>query len=101
MLEPVQGEAGVIPATREFMQGLRRLTAEGRAVLLIVDEIQTGMGRTGKLFAYEHAAIEARHHDPGQGPGRGRAAGRARGRARRCAASSPATRAAPSTAIRS
>ena len=52
MLEPVQGEGGVIPATREFMQGLRKL-ADEHQLLLIVDEVQTGMGRTGSLFAYQ------------------------------------------------
>lgn len=56
MLEPVQGEGGVIPATTAFMQGLRAL-ADKHKLLLIVDEVQTGMGRTGKLFAYEHAGI--------------------------------------------
>ncbi len=56
MLEPVQGEGGVIPATREFMQGLRAL-ADQHKLLLIVDEVQTGMGRTGKLFAYEHSGV--------------------------------------------
>jgi acetylornithine/N-succinyldiaminopimelate aminotransferase len=70
MLEPVQGEAGVIPATREFMQGLRALTRD-RGVLLIVDEIQTGMGRSGKLFAYEHAAIEPDIMTLGKGLGGG------------------------------
>jgi acetylornithine/N-succinyldiaminopimelate aminotransferase len=70
MLEPVQGEAGVIPATREFMQGLRALTAES-GVLLIVDEIQTGMGRSGKLFAYEHAAIDPDIMTLGKGLGGG------------------------------
>ncbi len=70
MLEPVQGEAGVIPATPEFMQGLRALTRE-RGVLLIVDEIQTGMGRTGVLFAYEHAAIEPDIMTLGKGLGGG------------------------------
>jgi acetylornithine/N-succinyldiaminopimelate aminotransferase len=70
MLEPVQGEAGVIPATREFMQGLRRLTSE-KGVLLIVDEIQSGMGRSGKLFAYEHAAIEPDIMTLGKGLGGG------------------------------
>ncbi len=49
MLEPIQGEAGVWPATDQFLQELRALTGE-RGLLLIVDEIQTGMGRTGKLF---------------------------------------------------
>ncbi|MCI1006296.1 acetylornithine transaminase [Herbaspirillum sp. C7C8] len=57
MLEPVQGEGGVIPATKEFMQGLRRLTKE-KNLLLIVDEVQSGMGRTGQLFAYQHSGIE-------------------------------------------
>ena len=52
MLEPVQGEAGVFPATREFMQGLRKLADEHK-MLLIVDEVQTGMGRTGTMFAYQ------------------------------------------------
>ncbi|HCE09150.1 MAG TPA: acetylornithine transaminase, partial [Oxalobacteraceae bacterium] len=56
MLEPVQGEGGVIPATREFMQGLRALTRQ-RGLLLIVDEVQTGIGRTGDLFAYQHTGV--------------------------------------------
>jgi acetylornithine/N-succinyldiaminopimelate aminotransferase len=70
MLEPVQGEAGVIPATREFMRDLRALTRE-QGVLLIVDEIQTGIGRSGKLFAYEHAAIEPDIMTLGKGLGGG------------------------------
>ena len=57
MLEPIQGEAGVWPATDQFLQALRALTKE-HGLLLIVDEIQTGMGRTGKLFHYEHAGRE-------------------------------------------
>lgn len=56
MLEPVQGEGGVIPASREFMQGLRALTQQHN-LLLIVDEVQTGMGRTGELFAYQLSGI--------------------------------------------
>lgn len=56
MLEPVQGESGVIPATREFMQALRELTRQ-RGLLLIVDEVQAGMGRTGELFAYQLSDI--------------------------------------------
>src|ERR1700747_2927325 len=56
MLEPIQGEAGVWPATVQFLQELRALTQE-RGLLLIFDEIQTGMGRTGKLFHYEHTGI--------------------------------------------
>jgi acetylornithine/N-succinyldiaminopimelate aminotransferase len=70
MVEPIQGEAGVIPATDDYLRGLRRLTAE-RGVLLIVDEIQTGMGRTGKLFAYEHAGIEPDVMTLGKGMGGG------------------------------
>jgi acetylornithine/N-succinyldiaminopimelate aminotransferase len=57
MLEPVQGEAGVIVADDEFLRGLRELTRR-RGLLLIVDEIQTGVGRTGRLWAHQHAAIE-------------------------------------------
>ena len=56
MLEPIQGEAGVWPATDQFLQELRALT-QAHGLLLIFDEIQTGMGRTGKLFHYEHAGI--------------------------------------------
>lgn len=70
MLEPVQGEAGVIPATREFLQGLRDLTRE-RGLLLMVDEVQTGMGRTGRMFAYQHAGIEPDIMTLGKGIGGG------------------------------
>jgi len=54
MLEPIQGEAGVFEATDAFMRGVRALTRE-RGLLLILDEIQTGIGRTGRLFGFEHA----------------------------------------------
>jgi acetylornithine/N-succinyldiaminopimelate aminotransferase len=70
MLEPIQGEAGVWPATDQFMQELRALTKE-HGLLLIVDEIQTGMGRTGKLFHYEHAGIEPDIMTLGKGIGGG------------------------------
>ncbi len=56
MIEPIQGEAGVWPASDQFLRDLRELTA-ARGLLLIFDEIQTGMGRTGKLFCYEHTGI--------------------------------------------
>jgi acetylornithine/N-succinyldiaminopimelate aminotransferase len=56
MLEPIQGEAGVYPAGDEFLRGLRALTQD-EGLLLILDEIQTGVGRTGRLFAFEHAGI--------------------------------------------
>jgi acetylornithine/N-succinyldiaminopimelate aminotransferase len=70
MLEPIQGEAGVWPATDQFLRELRALT-EAHGLLLIFDEIQTGMGRTGKLFHYEHAGIEPDIMTLGKGIGGG------------------------------
>jgi acetylornithine/N-succinyldiaminopimelate aminotransferase len=70
MLEPIQGEAGVWPATDQFLQQLRSLTKR-HGLLLIFDEIQTGMGRTGKLFHYEHAGIEPDIMTLGKGIGGG------------------------------
>ena len=70
MLEPIQGEAGVWPATDQFLRDLRALT-KAHGLLLIVDEIQTGMGRTGKLFHYEHAEIEPDIMTLGKGIGGG------------------------------
>lgn len=57
MLEPVQGESGVHPAKKEYLQGIRQLCDE-RNLLLILDEVQSGMGRTGKLWAYQHYDVE-------------------------------------------
>ncbi len=56
MLEVIQGEGGVHPATKEFLQATERLCKEYGA-LLIIDEVQTGIGRTGKPFAYQHYSI--------------------------------------------
>jgi acetylornithine/N-succinyldiaminopimelate aminotransferase len=70
MLEPIQGEAGVWPASDQFLRDLRTLT-KTHGLLLIVDEIQTGMGRTGKLFHYEHAGIEPDIMTLGKGIGGG------------------------------
>lgn len=56
MLEPIQGEAGVFPATDTFLRDLRALTRD-KGVLLILDEIQTGVGRTGRMFGFQHAAV--------------------------------------------
>jgi acetylornithine/N-succinyldiaminopimelate aminotransferase len=70
MLEPIQGEAGVWAATDPFLRELRALT-EAHGLLLIFDEIQTGMGRTGKLFHYEHAEIKPDIMTLGKGIGGG------------------------------
>ena len=56
LIEPIQGEGGVRVVPPAFLRGLRAL-CDRRALLLIFDEIQTGVGRTGRLFAYEHAGI--------------------------------------------
>lgn len=70
MLEPVQGEAGVIPASKQFMQGLRKLATENN-LLLVVDEVQTGMGRTGSLFGYQQFDIKPDIMTLGKGIGAG------------------------------
>ena len=70
MLEPVQGEGGVIPATKEFMQELRKFT-KANNILLIVDEVQAGCGRTGTLFAYQNFGIEPDIMTLGKGIGGG------------------------------
>ena len=70
MLEPIQGEAGVYPAGDEFLRGLRAVSAEA-GLLLILDEIQTGIGRTGRFLAYEHAGIEPDILTLGKGLGGG------------------------------
>jgi acetylornithine/N-succinyldiaminopimelate aminotransferase len=57
MLELVQAEGGVIPVDQDFLREVRAL-CDRHGILLIVDEVQTGMGRTGKLFAYEHYDVE-------------------------------------------
>lgn len=56
-LEPVQGESGIYPAPPEFMRGLEALCRE-KGLLLMVDEVQTGFGRTGRYWAYEHYGVE-------------------------------------------
>lgn len=57
LLEPIQGEGGVNPATAEYFEGVRRLCDE-RGLLMIVDEIQTGLGRTGEWFGFQHFGVE-------------------------------------------
>jgi acetylornithine/succinyldiaminopimelate/putrescine aminotransferase len=56
LLEPVQGEGGVNPASAEYLHGVRRLCDE-REALLIMDEVQTGLGRTGRWFGFEHSGV--------------------------------------------
>lgn len=58
IVEPVQGEGGFYAAPSEFLQALRRL-CDQHGIVLIADEIQTGFGRTGKMFSFEHANVEA------------------------------------------
>ncbi len=70
MLEPVQGEGGVIPTTPEFMRELRKFTKENN-ILLIADEVQAGCGRTGTLFAYQNYGIEPDIMTLGKGIGGG------------------------------
>ncbi|MGM4979821.1 MULTISPECIES: aspartate aminotransferase family protein [Rhizobium] len=57
LIEPVQGEGGIRPATNEFLRGLRDICDE-HGLLLVLDEVQCGVGRTGKLFAHEWAGIK-------------------------------------------
>ena len=56
ILEAVQGEGGVYPADPEYLQAARRICSE-KGALLVIDEVQSGLGRTGKLFAFQHAGI--------------------------------------------
>ena len=56
LIEPIQGEGGVRPVDDDYLVGLRKL-CDAHDVLMILDEVQTGMGRTGRLFAYQHAGI--------------------------------------------
>ena len=70
MIEPIQGEGGAIPATKEFMRELRNFTKENN-ILLIADEVQAGCGRTGSLFAYQQYGIEPDIMTLGKGIGGG------------------------------
>ena len=66
VVEPIQGEGGYFPAPAAFLQGLRDLCDE-HGILLVADEIQSGMGRTGRWWAIEHAGRRARHRHHRQG----------------------------------
>jgi len=56
LLEPIQGEGGIRPASREFLQGLRQVCDE-KDLMLVFDEVQCGVARTGRLYAYEHYGV--------------------------------------------
>jgi acetylornithine/N-succinyldiaminopimelate aminotransferase len=70
MLEPIQGEAGVFAADDAYLEAVRALTRE-RGVLLILDEIQTGIGRTGRLYAFQHTSVRPDIMTLGKGLGGG------------------------------
>jgi acetylornithine/N-succinyldiaminopimelate aminotransferase len=70
ILEPIQGESGVVPFSLKFMRDLRKLTND-RGILLVFDEVQTGIGRTGRMFCFEHAAVRPDVLTLGKGIGAG------------------------------
>ena len=82
LIEPIQGEGGVHPATTEYLQGIRELCDEVGA-LMMIDEIQTGFGRTGRWFGFEEPGVQPRRGDAGQGDGQRHAGRRVLG-PRRC-----------------
>ena len=57
IVEPVQGEGGIYPATKEFMEGIRKI-CDDNDIIMICDEIQCGMGRTGKMYAFQHYNVK-------------------------------------------
>ena len=71
LVEPIQGEGGIRPASQEFMSGLRALCDE-HDLMLVLDEVQCGVARTGKLYAYEHYGIEPDIMASAKGIGGGR-----------------------------
>jgi acetylornithine/N-succinyldiaminopimelate aminotransferase len=70
MLEPIQGESGVVPFSLKFLRELRELTND-YGILLVFDEVQTGIGRTGRMFCFEHAAVRPDVLTLGKGIGAG------------------------------
>ena len=106
VVEPIQGEGGYVVAPTSFSQRLRELTDE-HGILLVVDEVQSGMGRTGQMFAIEHAGVEPdvdRHRQGHRvGPAARRDAGARRshdrGRRARTPARSAATRSSCAAAL--
>ena len=74
LIEPIQGEGGLNPGNKEFFKVIRDICTE-KEILLILDEVQTGMGRTGKLWCYEHLGIEPDAFTLAKGLGGGHAIG--------------------------
>jgi acetylornithine/N-succinyldiaminopimelate aminotransferase len=70
MLEPIQGESGVVPFSLKFLRDVRELTNDC-GILLVFDEVQTGIGRTGRMFCFEHAAVRPDVLTLGKGIGAG------------------------------
>jgi len=70
ILEPIQGESGVVPFSLKFMRDLRKLTNDC-GILLVFDEVQTGIGRTGRMFCFEHSAVRPDVLTLGKGIGAG------------------------------
>ena len=70
IIEPILGEGGYIPAPSKFMKGLRKI-CDDYGILLIVDEVQSGFGRTGKMFCFEHHNINPDIIVMAKGLGRG------------------------------
>ena len=100
LVEPIQGEAGVVVPPVGYLQAVRRLCTQHH-VLLLADEIQTGLGRTGKLFACDHEDVRPDVVIIGKALSGGfYPVSRRAGDARCWACSTPATTAAPSAAIR-
>ena len=71
LLEPIQGEGGIMVPPGDYLPGVRKICDE-KDVLLIADEVQTGLGRTGKMFAVEHWGCGSGHDVPGKSSGRRR-----------------------------
>ena len=65
MMEMIQGEGGVLPLDKEFVQATAEICKE-KDILLLIDEVQTGIGRTGSLFCYEQYGVAAEHHQHGE-----------------------------------
>jgi acetylornithine/N-succinyldiaminopimelate aminotransferase len=98
LLEPLQGEGGIRPGDPAYFKQVRALCDE-RGILLMFDEVQVGVGRTGTLWGHAQLGVDARRDDAGEGPRR-RAADRAMLCRSGCDVFEPAITGAPSAGIR-